>query len=639
MSRKRPRHKQATGSKGRPQPQHTTSTNGRPVKAGGPGASADNATLSKSTWLGLIAALVVVLAVAGGIALKRSKSGKSVVPAPDLAESSLTVRHPSFPAKGPVTFNREIAPILFDNCARCHHAGEAAPFSLLSYDDAKKHAKQIVQATQRRFMPPWLPEKGYGEFVGERRLDEIQIRLIKRWVEDGAVEGAASDLPSAPHFAEGWQLGEPDLILTMPQAYNLAAEGKDVYRNLVTPIPVPHSRFVKGVEFRAGNPRVLHHAFIDVDETRQSRRLAEKQNPPGFDGMEVPETAIMPEGQLLGWQPGKAPSFCAPGLSWQLRTNTDLVLQLHMHPSGKPEVVQPTLGFYFTDLPPTNAPFRIGMKCFTLDIPAGTNDYSIEESYTLPIDTTILRVAPHAHYLAKDMQSWAVLPNGEKRWMIWIKDWDFNWQGDYEYKRPQFFPAGTRMVMHYTYDNSTNNIRNPSQPPKRVRFGLQTTDEMGEIWFQGIARTSQERQKLAENYYYYLVNRTMGYDYSRLRIDPSDADAHTRLGHDLLVLGKIDDARNHLLAAVASKPDFAKAHYELALLYVSLRNWKGAYQQLSTAIRLEPDNSQAYGNLGYVYLNTGKRTEARAAFETALHYDPDDSIVRDFLNRLLRGEL
>ena len=214
-----------------------------------------------------------------------------------------------------------------------------------------------------------------------------------------------------------------------------------------------------------------------------------KESPPGFDGMELPDSAQMPAGQLLGWQPGKSPYFCAPGLSWLLRTNTDMVLQLHLHPSGKPEVVQSSIGFYFTGQAPTNAPFRIGMKCFTIDIPPGAEAYPVEESYTLPVEVAILRVLPHAHYLAKDMQSYAILPDGRKKWMIWIKDWDFNWQGDYEYTRPQVLPAGTRLVMHYTYDNSTNHVRNPSFPPKRVRFGLQTTDEMGEIWFQGLAKT------------------------------------------------------------------------------------------------------------------------------------------------------
>jgi hypothetical protein len=625
MSGKRPRRKPGKGSNQPSRPHPIIPSAPAPLRRA---AAAPRA--ARGVWR-----LVLFLAasVVAGIVFWR---GRSSAPSP-------VARNPGAGAsvsmhQGPLTFNRDIAPIVFDHCAGCHHAGQAAPFSLLSFADVQKRSKLIARVTQRRYMPPWLPEKGYGEFVGERRLTDDQIALIQSWVGEGSVEGDAADLPPAPRFSEGWRLGQPDFVMTMPQAYTLAAEGKDVYRNLVAPIPLPAGHYIKGVEFRPGNPRVIHHAFIDVDETRGSRKLAERENPPGFDGMELPGTAQMPAGQLLGWQPGKAPYFCAPGLSWLLRPNTDLVLQLHMHPSGKPEVVQPALGFYFTDQPPTNAPFRVGMKCFTLDIPPGAMDYAVEESYTLPVGVTILRVSPHAHYLAKEMQCYAILPGGEMSWMIRIKDWDFNWQGDYEYSRPRVLPAGARLVMHYTYDNSTNNIRNPSSPPKRVRFGLQTTDEMGEIWFQCLTQTPGDRERLARDYFYYLGRRTMEYDESRVRLDPSNAEAHTRLGHDLFVQGKAAEARSHFTAAVAAKPDFAKAHYELAVLNLGANDLSAAYRELMTVLRLDPGNSKAYGNLGYIYSITGKPGEARAAFEKALQLDPDDSTVRDSLARLPRGQ-
>ena len=253
-----------------------------------------------------------------------------------------------------LSFNKDIAPIVFQNCASCHRPGQSAPFSLLTYSDVKKHGQQIVEVTGRRYMPPWLPQPGYGEFVGVRRLTAEQMARIERWLLEGAVEGDVADLPPLPQWSADWQLGVPDLVIQIPQPYALAADGRDVYRNGVVPIPNAMRRFVRGVEFQPGNSKVMHHAFINVDETRQSRRLAESHNPPGFDGMELPDSAVMPGGQLLGWQPGKVPRFSPEGLAWLLKTNVDLVLQMHLHPSGKPERVQPSVGFYFTDQVPTN---------------------------------------------------------------------------------------------------------------------------------------------------------------------------------------------------------------------------------------------------------------------------------------------
>src|SRR5581483_10702254 len=531
----------------------------------------------------------------------------------------------------PITFDRDIAPIIFNRCSACHHPGQAAPFPLLSYNDVHKRSRTILDAIERRYMPPWLPEPGYGEFVGDRRLTDAQIALIKQWVEQGALEGNPADLPPAPQFDDHWQLGRPDFILTLPQPWHLAAEGKDVYRDLVVPIPLAGNHYIKGVEFLPGNPRVIHHAFICFDETRASRKLAHQQDPPGFDGMDLPPTAQMPAGQLMGWQPGKAPSFFGPGLSWLLRTNTDLVLQLHMHPSGKPETVQPSLAFYFTDEAPTNIPFRIGLRSFSIDIPPGDAHYSIDESYTLPVPVTLLRVSPHAHYLAKEMRACALLPDGRKQWLLWIKHWDFNWQGDYQYATPLELPVGARIVMHYTYDNSTNNALNPSNPPRRVRWGLQTTDEMGEIWFQALAHSAADREKLAQNYYFYVVRRSELHDQDLVRLDPANAEAHTRLAHNLILENEPAAARLHLDAALAAKPNFAQAHYELAILFLTTNDLPDADRELRATIQLDPQNSEAYGNLGFVEASQHKIPEARADLEKALQLDPDDSAARDFL--------
>src|SRR5438094_28628 len=330
MSRKRARHKARPGKVFRPPAplsfgeQESSAAPSKPSRPWPPG---------KRIWasaVGMVLGVALLFGLRTVLPGNKTQSGRE-----DSIKTSVAK------SEGPVSFSRAVAPIVFQKCAGCHRPGQSAPFALLTYQEVYKHARQIAEVTQRRYMPPWLPEPGYGEFAFDRRLSVDQIETIQQWVADGAIEGDPTDLPPQPQFPERWQLGWPDLVLTLPQAHTLPAEGKDVYRNFVVPIPVPTLKYVKGVEFLPGNARVVHHAFIDVDETGQSRRLAERENPPGFDGMELPDSAVMPGGQLLGWQPGKAAYFSPRGLSWVLRPNTDLVLQLHMHPSGKPEILQP----------------------------------------------------------------------------------------------------------------------------------------------------------------------------------------------------------------------------------------------------------------------------------------------------------
>ncbi len=539
-------------------------------------------------------------------------------------------------SSGRRTFNKDIAPILFKNCALCHRPEQAGPFSLLTYADGKKHAKQIVEVTRKRYMPPWLPEPGYGEFAGERRLSSDQIDIIEKWAIEGAAEGLPEDLPPAPKWSDGWQLGQPDLIVQMPEAYTLPAEGKDVYRNFVMHIPVSSRRFVRAVEFLPGNWKTVHHAFINVDETRMSWRLAEHGTPPGFEGMILPETARMPGGQLLGWQPGKMPSFAPRGLAWILNTNTDLVLQLHMHPTGKLESVQPSVGFYFTDEPPTNSGFRINLTYLPINIPAGVKDYVVEESYILPVDVQVLAVSPHTHYLGKQLEGYAILPDGSREQLLLIKDWDFNWQGDYRYSRPVFLSKGTTLVMRFSYDNSAENARNPSQPPRRVTYGLQTTDEMGELFFQVLPRNVQERTILAEDFSRKLAQYTIDYNAYLLRTNPNDAVAHTKVGRALVYLGRVADGLEHLRSAVNADPGYDKAHYELGFVYLRQNRLPDAKSEFETVIRLNPEDYQAHGSLGSIWLKLGRFEEAEACFRTALRLNPQDAIAQKNLERLLK---
>jgi mono/diheme cytochrome c family protein len=394
-------------------------------------------------------------------------------------------------AATPPTFNKDIAPIIWNNCAACHHAGEVAPFTLASYKDVQKRAKQIAKITHDRTMPPWHAEPGYGDFADERRLTEAQLALIRQWVDAGAPEGDPADLPPLPKFPEGWTLGQPDIVLKMPEPYTLRAERPDVFRCFVLPLELPPGKHVRAVEYRPQNRKVTHHALFFLDNSGAARKLDEAD--PGIGYSRAGGVGFLPSGSLGGWAPGAAPTRYPDDAARTIRPNTDLVVQTHFHPSGKIENEQSTIGLYLTDKTPTriatNLPLGVRSN---IDIPPGVKDYKWADNFTLPVPVEVPGITPHAHYLCKDMQVWATLPTGQKQWLIWIKDWDFDWQGQYRYKTPLELPAGTRIDMVYTYDNSADNPRNPSNPPKRVRRGEQTTDEMGITFIQMMPKNPKE---------------------------------------------------------------------------------------------------------------------------------------------------
>ncbi len=278
-----------------------------------------------------------------------------------------------------VTFTRDVAPLVFDRCVVCHHEGGTAPFGLTSYPEVRQHAQQIAAVTKSRFMPPWKAEPGDGVgFVGQHPLTAAEIATIQRWVDQGAVEGDRRDLPSLPQWTAGWQLGQPDLIVTLPKAYSLPAEGTDVFRIFVIPLPVDVARYVRGVEFRPGNARVVHHANMRIDRTPTSRQLDEQDPAPGYDGL-MARTAVYPDGHFLGWTPGQVAPLLPKNLAWRLDRGTDLVVQLHMQPSGKPESVQPTIGLYFGGEPPVRTPAMLRLGSQGIDIPPGEKHYTISD--------------------------------------------------------------------------------------------------------------------------------------------------------------------------------------------------------------------------------------------------------------------
>ncbi len=371
------------------------------------------------------------------------------------------------------TYNHDIAPILYQNCATCHRPGEVAPFSLLTFQDAAKRAKQIAAVTHLRFMPPWKAEPGYGSFQNERRLTDAQIALLADWANNGAPEGDPAEKPTPPVFTAGWQAGQPDRVFTLSQKYSLPADGPDQYRCFVIPMNLDRDVYVKSFEFRPGNRRIVHHSIVFSDPNGAARKLAGSGGSyPCFGG-----PGFGPVNMVAGWAPGGSPNVANKGMDYTLAKGTDLVLQIHYHPSGKAEEDQSSLGMTFGEAP-TIGRGMVLLNSRAIHIPAGDAHYVVKTGMTLPEDVEVLGITPHAHYLGKDMKIDAHLPDGSVTHLIWIKDWDFNWQGQYRYSSPVKLPKGTRVELEYTYDNSSANVRNPSHPPVAVHWGEQTTDEM-----------------------------------------------------------------------------------------------------------------------------------------------------------------
>ncbi|HEY1949597.1 MAG TPA: hypothetical protein VGG97_21485 [Bryobacteraceae bacterium] len=379
------------------------------------------------------------------------------------------------------TFNKDIAPILYQNCATCHRPGEVAPFSLLTYRDAAKRASLIATVTAKHYMPPWKAEPGYQHFEDERRLTDSQIRIISEWARNGAPEGDPQQKPVPPQFAGGWQAGKPSAVLSMPQPFHVAADGRDVFQCFVVPLNFAEDRYVKSVEFHPGNPGIVHHALFFLDTSGEARKLDAATPEPGYSCFGGPQ--IAPAGGLGGWAPGAFPRPLPSGVAQTVKKGADLVIQIHYHPSGKPEIDQSSIGLTFGDQPQKGlANMLVGTR--QIDLAPGDAHQEVTDWASVPEDVDLIGITPHAHLLCKEMKVDARLPGGKTEPLIWIRDWDFNWQGQYRYATPVHLPKGTRIEMRYVYDNSNANPHNPSNPPKRVTFGEQTTDEMALLFLQ-----------------------------------------------------------------------------------------------------------------------------------------------------------
>ena len=579
--------------------------------------------------------------------------------------SASSAPRPASPhADPPVTFNHDIAPIMFRSCAMCHRPGEAGPFSLLTYSDAKKHARQIAEVTRSRAMPPWLPEPQELTFADEMRLPDAEINLIQRWVEQGAVEGNAADLPPQPKFVEGWRLGQPDLILEAKKPLTLPPQGTDTYWNFIFPVPIHETRWVKAVEIRPGDKRYVHHANILVDS---GGTLRQRETTPGagFGGMEIRiESHVFdPDSHLLFWKPGTIPYVEPEGMELRLNPGTDLVLNTHLQPSGKTEVIQPSIGLYFSPHPATKLPMLLQLENdLKLDIPAGEKDFLVSDDFTLPVDVDLLAIYPHAHYLGNDIQALATLPDGAKKTLIHIPHWNLNWQAVYRYAEAVRLPKGTKVSLRYVYDNSDQNPMNPNHPPARVIGGNRSSDEMCHLWLQVLpvnfdAAQGDPRMTLQEALARHNVGKNpsdfeahynlaamlqakdqmeaaIGEYEAAVRLRPQDATANNALGAALVGAGHPERGVGYLQAALKVRPDYFDARYNLGFALAQQNDFEGASQQFQLALRLQPRDANVEANLGAALANLGRFPEAKSHFERALQIDPNQPIARENLDAL-----
>jgi hypothetical protein len=394
-------------------------------------------------------------------------------------------------AATPATFSHDVAPILYRECAACHRPGGVAPFSLLTYQDAAKRAKLIAAVTGSRYMPPWLPAE--PRFHDERKLTAGEIATIARWVEAGAPEGRPGDAPRPPQFADGWQLGKPDLEAEMRAPFSVPAEGPDLYQCFAVPSGSARERWVRALDIRPGNTKAVHHVLLFQDTTGTARK---RDTGAGYPCFGTP--GFLPARGLGGWTPGAVPFRPPEGIPVLLHASADLVLQVHYHPTGRVETDRTRLGLYFTDQKPTRRMMDIPLGSNAIDIPPGERAYRVTDHFTVPVDVDALAITPHAHYICKQMRAYAVLQDGSKKMLLDIPDWNFDWQQQYTYAAPIRLPSGARVEMEFTYDNSVGNIRNPHHPPERITWGPGSTDEMAGLHLEVAPVDEDDAEELSQ---------------------------------------------------------------------------------------------------------------------------------------------
>jgi Flp pilus assembly protein TadD/mono/diheme cytochrome c family protein len=570
-----------------------------------------------------------------------------------LTLAAIPTRRPSIhAAEQPITWRNQIAPLLYTNCTSCHHAGGSGPFDLTTLAAAKRWATSIQTVTASRYMPPWLPAPGFGDFQDSRRLSDTQISLLRSWVQAGMPEGDGP-APTPPTYKSDWQLGPPDLILEMSSPLQVPAGGPDLFENFALPVSITSTHWVRAMEIQPGSPALVHHANVILDRTASLRRDHPSDWPSGIPGMDIlvdSGDTFDPDSHFLFWKPDSTALVEPASMPWRLDPGNDLVLNMHLKPTGKTETVRARIGLYFTPTPATSLPMLLQLEDDNaLDIPPNTSDFVVQDRLTLPVAVDVLGVYPHAHYLGKRLEGWADLPDGSRRWLVLIPDWDIDRQSVYRLSTPLHLPRGSVLHMRYTYDNSSANPRNPNSPPIRVRAGNRSVDEMGHLWLQVLPHpdpsdpvtTQDPRQALDRAWMenrlrkdptdkvslYNLASLSMMQNdpaaaiplYQRILSEqPSTQQTHdlrtlTSLASAIAATGDWASAQTRFRAILTTDPTFADAQFDLASIDLQHDNPTEARQFLQSFAQSHPSDPEALRLLAIAIAQTGSPTETLPA--------------------------
>jgi hypothetical protein len=381
----------------------------------------------------------------------------------------------------PVTFFRDVLPVLQKHCQECHRPGEAAPFSLLTYEAARPWAKAMKETVLLRRMPPWFADPLIGKFTNDRSLSQTDISTLVAWADQGASQGDPQDAPAPLQFLEGWRIPKPDVLIEMPNAFHVPASGIIDYQHIVVPSGITEDRWVQFAEARPGNPALVHHIVVF---TREPGSKWLKDAKPGVPFAPDPkknkrkkEDEGVPGEAIAGYAPGALPMQLKPGQAILIKAGSDIVFQVHYTTNGKPGTDRSRLGLVFAPRPPKQRVVGLAAHNSDFKIPAGDANYRVDSVYDLGAQVELTSMQPHMHSRGKEFEFRAIYPTGESETLLRVLNYSFNWQLSYELANPIILPLGTRIQCTARFDNSANNPNNPD-PSKDVGWGDQSRDEM-----------------------------------------------------------------------------------------------------------------------------------------------------------------